>query len=551
MATLGGITSGLTIPPAAALNAAASARSLAAAGARSLIPLTYGLDRQSGLILNVLPKAGDANTLLVQVLWGHALHAVDEPRLNDQALPAGSSITHYTGSQTTLDTLLVDAFAAQGITYTDTLQGYAFSVLAMPTRSFDGQLNLSARLWGRRLYDPRKDTTAGGSGAHRLADPATWEWSDNPSLATADWLASSVYGAGEPVDWSSVPAAANANDALVGLEKRRVLGVTFARDGVAAAAIAETLRAYAGCWLVPGANGVRLLPDAADAAVATYRHQDGQIARLDAVQLRDLGNAPTAVEVTYTDTTQIPWRESTALASVSGAGTTLPWRLSSVAMPGVQRYSQARREAVERLNKLRLGDLNVELEVFDIGIRHQVGDIVEVSHPIGLVDKPMRATDVEMSAHGRWVLQLAEHDPAAYSDEVAAGPTIANTPRVLPAGPMGAVTGFSASVLAGRITWRWNGATDSDYVATELRESDASWTAASPAPVFRGAATAFEQAVDSAGTVTLYARHVGRSGNASPAAAVASIVVAESDLATAIYTVEFRNDDGVFYSNVT
>jgi hypothetical protein len=38
-------------------------------------------------------------------------------------------------------------------------------------------------LWvvkGKRCYDPRLDTTVGGSGSHRWQDPSTWEWSENP-----------------------------------------------------------------------------------------------------------------------------------------------------------------------------------------------------------------------------------------------------------------------------------------------------------------------------------------------------------------------------------
>lgn len=38
-------------------------------------------------------------------------------------------------------------------------------------------------LWvvkGKRCYDPRLDTTIGGSGSHLWQDPSTWEWSENP-----------------------------------------------------------------------------------------------------------------------------------------------------------------------------------------------------------------------------------------------------------------------------------------------------------------------------------------------------------------------------------
>lgn len=35
---------------------------------------------------------------------------------------------------------------------------------------------------GIKLYDPRKDSTVGGSGAHRWANPATWEPTNNPAV---------------------------------------------------------------------------------------------------------------------------------------------------------------------------------------------------------------------------------------------------------------------------------------------------------------------------------------------------------------------------------
>ncbi|MAB00098.1 MAG: hypothetical protein CMN87_12070 [Stappia sp.] len=52
--------------------------------------------------------------------------------------------------------------------------------------AFRGLLNgssLKFRFKGLRLYDARLDTTAGGSGSHRLDDWTTWEWSDNPAVA--------------------------------------------------------------------------------------------------------------------------------------------------------------------------------------------------------------------------------------------------------------------------------------------------------------------------------------------------------------------------------
>jgi hypothetical protein len=43
-------------------------------------------------------------------------------------------------------------------------------------------------LKGRKLYDPRLDSTNGGSGSHRTADPSTWAWSNNWALCVRDYI---------------------------------------------------------------------------------------------------------------------------------------------------------------------------------------------------------------------------------------------------------------------------------------------------------------------------------------------------------------------------
>lgn len=48
--------------------------------------------------------------------------------------------------------------------------------------------NFRAKVKGRRLYDPSKDSTNGGSGSHRYDDATTWEWSDNWALCVRDYI---------------------------------------------------------------------------------------------------------------------------------------------------------------------------------------------------------------------------------------------------------------------------------------------------------------------------------------------------------------------------
>ena len=407
------------VPRAGTLNSvekAASDRQVTLAAENAPVRFGYGRDRIGGQLVNVLAHG---SYVVVQVLWGLALDAIESVTMGDDPLPAGTLATHYTGSQLTADAALVAAFAAQSpsITYSDTLAGLAYSVLRIPSAQMNA-LSFNAIVRWRKVYDPRE--------AGQIAsDPQTWAWSDNPSLALADFLGDATYGAGMAVDWDSVAAAADANDALLSGEKSRLIGWTC--TGVSAiSSIIETLRAYAGCFVVRRGNVMHLVPDAPAASSATYAHASGQIADHTAAEKRDIGNNPTRVEIVYTDTSKLPWRDRSAY-SPPLAGETVR-RLSTVRMPGVQRYSQAYREAVERLNKLNGNDLSIGVTVFDQGISHEIGDIVTVSLPFGGISaKPMRVTEVESGGPGLWKLTLTEYDPAVYSTEVHTEPTYDDT----------------------------------------------------------------------------------------------------------------------------
>lgn len=78
-----------------------------------------------------------------------------------------------------------------------------------------GRPTVTALLRGRKVYDPRKDSTvSGGSGAHRLATPSTWEWSQNPALIAYDY-ARHAYGWNVPaakINTADVMVAANFSD---------------------------------------------------------------------------------------------------------------------------------------------------------------------------------------------------------------------------------------------------------------------------------------------------------------------------------------------------
>lgn len=70
--------------------------------------------------------------------------------------------------------------------------------------------NIKFEVQARLVYDPRLDSTNGGSGTHRYTDSSTWEYSTNPILCTIDYLTQFV-GAdpATAIRWSDVADAAD------------------------------------------------------------------------------------------------------------------------------------------------------------------------------------------------------------------------------------------------------------------------------------------------------------------------------------------------------
>lgn len=91
----------------------------------------------------------------------------------------------YTGGQTVADSFLVSKFGAhperpwssamigRGVPYVSFTSFWHEEVWTKPFQDF------MVVCQGIRLYDPRRDSTAGGSGSQRWDNPATWAFSDN------------------------------------------------------------------------------------------------------------------------------------------------------------------------------------------------------------------------------------------------------------------------------------------------------------------------------------------------------------------------------------
>ena len=194
----------------------------------SLAPrqIIYGKTRVGGTIV-YMSTSGTENSILhmIVVLAGHPIESLEEVRLNDVTLTTQDTTVNgvtvklatnsqYTntdndnafhsgrlvrflfqdGSQTTANSHLA---SAPGLTTNDKFLScpHVYMEMVFDGEKFGGGIpGLSFIVKGKKLYDPRLDSTVGGSGSHRLTDTSTHEWSDNPALAVLDYLTDTTYG---------------------------------------------------------------------------------------------------------------------------------------------------------------------------------------------------------------------------------------------------------------------------------------------------------------------------------------------------------------------
>ena len=142
---------------------------------------------------------------------------------------------------------------------------------------------------------------------------------------------------------------------------------------------------------------------------------------------------PTVVQLGYTDMSNKPWREAYATVDESGLyGNKV--RISKVSMPGITRYSQAEREAWERLHT-NLNDLTVTFTALDDALNINLGDGIIMHHEVNEVRytdlfKPYRVTGIRHKEWGKWDVTALEYDPQGYA--TTAGPTQTFTETNLP-----------------------------------------------------------------------------------------------------------------------
>lgn len=405
-------------PPEKANKAAKAStkQQLLTASRDTALPIIYGgPERVAGSLY--IARIYQSKLLLCQLLGEGPVQQISGDEMNDAAVPAGVTITKYLGTQTqTVDPTL--AAAIHG--FTERMLGTAYVVITVPKSVSPGFPRFTFEVKGKKVYDPR-------DGAQLLADPSTWTWSDNPALCLADFLSNESYGARKPVDWDAVSDAADYCDETVtgaaGSEKRALLTLALAEKRTVKEWI-DVLRSYVPAWIDYDGPTAIVIPDMPRASDHTFTAANIDTNPAPMLMKRGVRDTPNVVQVGFMRTDVKPWAMDYAEAV---AGSPAVRRKTRIDMPGIRRYSQARRFAIERLNHGTLEDLEGQIAVFEEGLEVLLGDRATVTDDIGLAAKEVRITARIDQGHGRWLIGFREYDPAAYSNVVETSPSTPDT----------------------------------------------------------------------------------------------------------------------------
>ncbi len=181
----GAISIGGDVPRSVILGRTATAGSLVYAG-------TWGQDGKTpnAYLVQVIALA-DAPVQALSKLFTNSVAGellALEPHPDGRGLPVSTYrvdgedyqwVRFYDGTQTTADPYLVSRFGAHptrpyGATRVGRGVAYAVVTSRVNNQLFSGFPKFKFEMVGSRLYDVSRDSSAGGTGAQRYADPATW-----------------------------------------------------------------------------------------------------------------------------------------------------------------------------------------------------------------------------------------------------------------------------------------------------------------------------------------------------------------------------------------
>lgn len=433
-----------------------------------------------------------------------ALDTTPDPDYGDPLLKFRVSSTDYAwikfydGTQSTADAMLVAKYASHpdrpwtsNAIGTDT--AYVVMTFLYNRELFNNLPSVRFEITGIPLYDPRKDTTAGGSGSHRFNDQSTWEFSDNPAVMIYNIMRGivlpdgSIYGgetAAADLPYSNWAAAMNVCDAAIGTRKTYRAGLEVDVTTSPADVIDELLKVchgqiseYGGVFRIRcGPPGASVLSITDDSIIIT----DDQ----EFTPFPGLEQTYNAISGSYPEPNSL-WqaREAPPIYNATweteDSGRRLPIEMTFPACPYIQQVEQLMNGYIEdnrrfRTHRIVLPPNAAILEPLDTisWTSARNGYTTKLFEVIELVDRPMTMLQE---------IYVRERDASDYnwtSGQDPAQPS-ANTGLTPPGAQL--VQGLTVTALtlkdglgldrrpAIRIAWTGTAALDAEFVQIEIR----------------------------------------------------------------------------------
>ena len=321
--------------------------------------------------------------------------------------------------------------------------------------------NLRAVIKGVKVYDPRKDSTNGGTGAHRFTTPSTWQWTDNPVLCTVDYLTRYVGIGSDRIDWAHVRAQAAICDVLVAIpgnatEKRYRCDGALSLGAPHKENIAALLSSCLG-KLVRVSGKWRVYAGAYDSTAVPFNESDifGTIrlatARPKSERYNSLGGVYYSREHDYTQT-DFPARTDATYKARDGREIA-----ETLELPFVSRNTQAQRIAEKRLH------IDAQKETIEIpcrwtGLKLTPMTRISLTYPrLNYTNKIFRVIDLKVGSDEAPVTVIAQGDSAAAWADLAADDyhTEAGGTITLAEDQPAAPSSLVGTGAAKGINWKW------------------------------------------------------------------------------------------------
>ncbi len=470
----------------------------------------YGEDQVSGpIIFSNVAGSENRDLYIVIAMLGHEIDSVTKYRIDDLDIPlsdlsgaedgtvdsgdlAGVAevvIRKGTTTQAAISNLTSVFSGLFGANHTGrgwTYMMWKFSLVEGSEDRFKTQpQNIRAVMKMRKVYDPRLDSTNGGSGSHRLADDTTWEWSDNPAICLADYIRDDKFGMREEddrIDWPKVITSADVCDEQVlippaaspsNFHNRYTCNATFSANETRGTVRDELLGAMLGRMVFSQGlwrmwAGEAITPD----VTLTEANLAGAVT-LEASTASD--NRYNRVRGKFIDAsrnyTAAPYPEARSSTFVTADGGEVREQVAD--FTSTNNEFEAQRKAIITLKQSRNQRI-VVLQGNYSCFRIQPGTTVLLDiAEYGFSGEKFFVSEWKLSTNGI-ELTLVEEDDTVWSDPVISAYSTRSATGAITFGETGvpAATAFSGTSQAGGFLLQWTNPPESTFDAIEVWASD-------------------------------------------------------------------------------